>query len=65
MIAKELEIVFNNAVQEARKRRHDMVSLEHLLHAMLSDRYSIEVLRACGVDLMLLRRELEEYLGRL
>ena len=48
MIAKELEIVFNNAVSEARKRRHDMVTLEHLLYAMLSDRYSTEILRACG-----------------
>ena len=46
MIAKELEIAFNQAVQEARKRRHDMVTLEHLLYAMLEDRYSIEILRA-------------------
>jgi len=63
MIAKELEIVFNNAVAEARKRRHDMVTLEHLLFSMLSDRYSTEVLRACGADLMLLRKDLEDYLG--
>jgi ATP-dependent Clp protease ATP-binding subunit ClpA len=62
MIARELEIVFNNSVQEARRRRHDMVTLEHLLLAMLADRYATEVLRAAGVDLMLLRKDLEDYL---
>jgi ATP-dependent Clp protease ATP-binding subunit ClpA len=51
-------------VGEARRRRHEYVTLEHLLHAMTKDKVASEVLLACGADLKALERELEEYLDR-
>ncbi len=63
MIAKHLEEVFNLAVQQARARRHDMVTLEHLLYAMLDSPEAIAVLRACGVEIERLRAELEAFLA--
>src|SRR5512143_1694530 len=63
-VSKELQQTLQNAVGEARRRRHEYVTLEHLLHAMTKDRVASEVLLACGADLRLLERELEEYLDR-
>ena len=65
MIAKELEATFNLAVHEARTRRHETVCLEHLLLAMLQDRYAIEILRACGADLDVLKQQLELHLANM
>jgi ATP-dependent Clp protease ATP-binding subunit ClpA len=64
-IAKELQAAFNAAVQEALRRRHDFVTLEHLLLGMLEDKYTAEILSACGADLEEIREELEAYLGTL
>ena len=64
-IAKELQITFNLAVQDALKRRHDLVSLEHVLLAMLRDGYGAEVLQSCGAELDRLRVALEEYLSKM
>ena len=50
MITKELEETINRAYEEARKRKHEYVTLEHLLYAMLDDPASAKVLEACGVD---------------
>src|SRR5512140_3161081 len=63
-VSKELQQTLQNAVGEARRRRHEYVTLEHLLHAMTKDKVASEVLLACGADLRLLERELEEYLDR-
>src|SRR5512142_535146 len=63
-VSKELQQTLQNAVGEARRRRHEYVTLEHLLHAMTKDKVASEVLSACGADLRLLERELEEYLDR-
>ncbi len=65
MIAKELEATFNLAVDDARRRRHDLVCLEHLLLALLKNAYAVQVLEACGADLKLLERDLEAYLATL
>jgi ATP-dependent Clp protease ATP-binding subunit ClpA len=62
-ITKELQVAFSTAVQEALERRHDLVSLEHVLLGMLQDPYAVEILRACGADVAELRRGLEAYLG--
>ncbi|MEL6544110.1 MAG: AAA family ATPase, partial [Myxococcota bacterium] len=62
MISKELEETFNKAVEEARERRHDMVTLEHLLLAMLSNRFSVEILEACGADIGKIEEDLKEHL---
>src|SRR5512142_443766 len=63
-VSKELQQTLQNAVGEARRRRHEYVTLEHLLHAMTKDKVASEVLLACGADLKVLERELEEYLDR-
>jgi ATP-dependent Clp protease ATP-binding subunit ClpA len=63
-VSKELQQTLQASVAEARRRRHEYVTLEHLLHAMVKDKVAAEVLAACGADLPLLQRELEEYLDR-
>ncbi|MEZ0310500.1 MAG: ATP-dependent Clp protease ATP-binding subunit ClpA [Myxococcota bacterium] len=65
MIAKELEATFNLAVDDARRRRHDLVCLEHLLLALLKNDFAVQVLEACGADLKQLERDLEAYLATL
>ena len=65
MITRELELTFNIAVSEAKKRRHEMVTLEHVLYAMLQDRRAAEILHACGADLEKLKKDLEAYMDTL
>jgi ATP-dependent Clp protease ATP-binding subunit ClpA len=63
-VSKDLQQTLQAAVAEARRRRHEYVTLEHLLHAMTKDKVASEVLLACGADLKLLERDLEDYLDR-
>src|SRR5438067_3371030 len=51
------------ALQDAGRRRHEYITLEHLLLAMLSEKRTREILLACGARLDPLRLELETYLG--
>ncbi|MEO8682965.1 MAG: AAA family ATPase, partial [Vicinamibacterales bacterium] len=52
------------AFRAASDRRHDLVSLEHLLHALLEDPQARDILTRCRVDLTILRRDLEEVLDK-
>ncbi|HWP22671.1 MAG TPA: ATP-dependent Clp protease ATP-binding subunit ClpA [Candidatus Binatia bacterium] len=61
MISKELEATLNFALKEAKARRHEYVSLEHLLYALLRDKDAKAALLACGGDLERLRKSLEEF----
>ncbi len=63
-VSKELQQTLQNAVADARRRRHEYVTLEHLLHAMTKDKVASEVLLACGADLEKLEKDLEDYLAR-
>jgi ATP-dependent Clp protease ATP-binding subunit ClpA len=63
MITRELQATLSEAVEDALRRRHEYVTLEHLLFALLSDRRAREVLRHCGADIDALRRDLETYLS--
>jgi ATP-dependent Clp protease ATP-binding subunit ClpA len=63
-VSKELQQTLQSAVAEARRRRHEYVTLEHLLHAMTKDKVASEVLLACGADLEKLEKDLEDYLDR-
>ena len=47
MIAQELEISLHMAFVEARQKRHEFITVEHLLLALLDNPSSAEVLRAC------------------
>jgi ATP-dependent Clp protease ATP-binding subunit ClpA len=60
-ISRELEITLNLAVNEARRRRHAFLSIEHLLYALLNDADVTEILRHCGGDAAALKRDLERY----
>jgi len=52
------------AFRVAAERRHDLVSLEHMLHALVEDPQARGILTACRVDLVALRKDLEEVLER-
>jgi ATP-dependent Clp protease ATP-binding subunit ClpA len=61
MLSKELEASLNVAFNEARKRRHEFVCIEHVLFALLGDKDASNAIRHCGGDLDLLKKELEEF----
>ena len=62
MLSKELEQSLNAAFKYAHEKHHEYITVEHLLLAMLDNSSAIEVLRACGGDIELLRRELRQFL---
>src|SRR5215470_4673216 len=61
-ISRELEIALGLAMSEARRRRHEFLSIEHLLYALLHDSDVTEIIRHCGGDVAALKRALEQYL---
>ncbi|MED5371643.1 MAG: ATP-dependent Clp protease ATP-binding subunit ClpA [Myxococcota bacterium] len=61
MISRELQVTLNLAVNEARRRRHEFLTLEHVLFALLHDNRGREILQACGGDRKRILRGLEEY----
>ncbi|HEX8422972.1 MAG TPA: ATP-dependent Clp protease ATP-binding subunit ClpA [Pyrinomonadaceae bacterium] len=61
MITRELQATLSAAVEEAIERRHEYVTLEHLLLALLSDSTASNVIRHCGGDTDALRRDLEKF----
>jgi ATP-dependent Clp protease ATP-binding subunit ClpA len=64
MIARQLQKSFEFALHEALKRRHEYVTLEHLLYALLHDRDVLDVIRACGGDVDILRKQLDDFMNR-
>lgn len=63
MLSQELEASLNAAFQGARDNRHEYITVEHLLIALVDNASASQVLRACGGDLDELRRNLDEYLS--
>jgi ATP-dependent Clp protease ATP-binding subunit ClpA len=61
MITKELQATLNLAVNEAIRRRHEFLTLEHVLFGLLHDRTASDVISRCGGDLEKLKRELEAF----
>ena len=56
MIAQELEVSLHMAFMEARQKRHEFITVEHLLLALLDNPSAAEVLRACAANLDDLRK---------
>lgn len=64
MLDKELEYTLNLAFKEARAKRHEFVTVEHLLIALLENSAAVEVLKACGANISHLRSNLTEFIDR-
>lgn len=62
MLNQELELSLNMAFARAREHRHEFMTVEHLLLALLSNPAAREALEACTVDLVALRQELEAFI---
>jgi ATP-dependent Clp protease ATP-binding subunit ClpA len=63
MIAQELEVSLHMAFVEARQKRHEFITVEHLLLALLDNPTAAEVLRACGANLDELRKNLTQHVA--
>ncbi len=63
MISKNLEKTLNFAVQVAHDARHEFVTTEHLLLALLDNASAMAVLQACGSDIDALRKNLSQHLA--
>src|SRR5262245_12931710 len=61
MLSPRLEQTLHRSLALANQRRHEYATLEHLLLALTEDQDAVAVLRACGVDIERLRRDLGEY----
>ncbi|MEM6775005.1 MAG: ATP-dependent Clp protease ATP-binding subunit ClpA [Pseudomonadota bacterium] len=62
MLSKELEQTLNDAFRAARSRRHEFMTVEHLLLALLDNNDAIRVLKACGAQISGLRGDLVEFI---
>ncbi len=62
MLSKDLEFSINLAFREARDRRHEFMTVEHLLLALLDNPAAAEVLRACGAHVDKLKRDLQVFI---
>ncbi|MDN3518602.1 ATP-dependent Clp protease ATP-binding subunit ClpA [Aquisalimonas lutea] len=62
MLSKELEFTLNLAFKEAREKRHEFLTVEHLLLALTDNPTAVNVLRACGANLEGLKKDLESFL---
>jgi len=62
MLAKELEQTLNNAFKRAREKRHEFMTVEHLLLALLDNESALDVLRACGAKIDSLSEQLAVFI---
>jgi len=62
MLSKDLEVTLNYAFKSARKKRHEFMTVEHLLLALLDNEVASNVLLSCDCDLGQLRDELAEFI---
>ncbi|SFK48059.1 ATP-dependent Clp protease ATP-binding subunit ClpA [Methylophaga sulfidovorans] len=63
MLSKELEQTLSQAFNYARQRAHEFLTVEHLLLALLENGQALAVLKACEVDITVLRQELSDFLA--
>jgi ATP-dependent Clp protease ATP-binding subunit ClpA len=62
MLSKELEITLNHAFKNAHDKRHEFITVEHLLLVLLDNASAEPILRACGCDIKLLRAQLTQFI---
>jgi ATP-dependent Clp protease ATP-binding subunit ClpA len=63
MLNKDLEVSLNMAFRQAKESRHEFMTVEHLLLALLDNPSSIDALHACGADMSNLRKELLAFIA--
>jgi len=63
MIAQELEVSLHMAFVEARQKRHEFITVEHLLLALLDNPSAAEAMRACGASIEQLRKDLTRFIS--
>ncbi|MEJ7617535.1 MAG: AAA family ATPase [Pyrinomonadaceae bacterium] len=61
MISKELQVTLNVTLHEALRRKHEYVTLEHLLFALLHDQTASNIIRHCGGNVAALKIDLEKF----
>ena len=61
MLGEELERTLQNALNIALKYKHQFITLEHLLLALLTDKDAIEIFEACNIDIKSLKLDLESF----
>jgi ATP-dependent Clp protease ATP-binding subunit ClpA len=64
VLSSELEICLNEAFQAAREARHEFMTVEHLLLAIVDTTKVREILRACGADVVRLRKDLKDFIDQ-
>ena len=64
MLNRELEDTLSTAFRSAGSQRHEFLTVEHLLLALLDNRHAFEVLAACGADLDRLRAQLTQFIAQ-
>ncbi len=62
MLSKELEVTLNQAFTNAHSKRHEFITVEHLLLALLDNETVKPIIQACGCDSMALRGELTQFI---
>jgi ATP-dependent Clp protease ATP-binding subunit ClpA len=62
MIAQELEVSLHMAFMDARQKRHELITVEHLLMAMLDNPSASDVLKSCGANIDKLRTDLSNHI---
>ena len=64
MLTRELQHTIQRAFEDAMQRRHEYVTLEHLLYALIGEKTGSDVLRHCGGNVTTLKQELEQFLAQ-
>ncbi len=61
MISRDLEILFQAVIREAAERRHEYLTVEHLLYGIIHDKKGREIITGCGASLSRIKKNLEEF----
>ncbi|HYQ47428.1 MAG TPA: ATP-dependent Clp protease ATP-binding subunit ClpA [Thermodesulfovibrionales bacterium] len=63
MINKEFELIIEATIKDARSQRHEYLTVEHILYAILHDDRGVDIIRNCGGDISRIKQALSEYFG--
>ena len=64
MLSRSLEETLRRAMSKAALQKHEFATVEHLLLALLEDQDALEVFKACGVNLEVLKNDLTDYINQ-